>query len=63
MTIGKRLKTVREKKGVSQYHLADLSKVPRNTIIRIEHGEVDPRISTLRRIAKALGVGVSEFLK
>jgi len=63
MSIGKRLKDLRVKRGLSQYRLADLSKVPRNTIIRIEHGEVDPRISTLNRIAKALGVEVSEFLK
>jgi len=62
MSTGERLKTVREKKGLSQYQLSDLSKVPRNTIIRIEHGKVDPRISTLKRIAKALGVDVKEFL-
>ena len=63
MTIGRRLKDLREKRGLSQYQLADLSKVPRNTIIRIEHGEVDPRISTLRRIAKPLGIKVTQILE
>jgi len=63
VTIGKRLKDLRVKRGLSQYQLANLSRVPRNTLIRIEHGQVEPRISTLKMIAKALRVEVGEFLK
>lgn len=48
---------------MSQYELADLSGLERSTLARIELGEVDPRISTLRKIAKALGVEVGKFLK
>jgi DNA-binding XRE family transcriptional regulator len=62
MELGKRLKKCRLEKGYSQYRLSDISGVPRITIIRIERGEVDPRMSTLRRISKALGVEVSDFL-
>jgi len=63
MTISERLRALREKRGLSQYKLAALAKLPRSTLIRIEHGQVEPRISTLRRIAKALGVEAGEFLK
>lgn len=56
------MKKCRLEKGYSQYQLSDVSGVPRITIIRIERGEVDPRMSTLRRISKALGVEVSDFL-
>jgi len=63
LTIGKRLQTIRLKKGLSQYQLANLSKVPRGTLIRIEQDKVEPRISTLKRVAKALGVDIGVFLK
>lgn len=63
MRIGKQLKNCRLEKGLSQYRLSDISGVPRITIIRIERGEVDPRISTLGRISKALGVEVGDFFK
>jgi len=62
LTIGKRLQAIRLKKGLSQYQLATLSKVPRGTLIRIEQDKVEPRISTLEKIAKGLGVNVFDFL-
>jgi transcriptional regulator with XRE-family HTH domain len=63
MTIGRRIRSIRAEKGLSQYDLADLSGLERSTLARIELGEVDPRISTLRKIAKALGVEVGKLLK
>jgi transcriptional regulator with XRE-family HTH domain len=62
LTIGKRLQAIRLKKGLSQYQLATMSKVPRGTLIRIEQDKVEPRISTLEKIAKGLGVNVFDFL-
>ena len=61
-TIGKRVQKIRLNKGLSQYQLAKLSKVPRGTLIRIEQDKVEPRISTLEKIAKGLGVNVFDFL-
>jgi transcriptional regulator with XRE-family HTH domain len=63
MNIGKRLKEIREKRNLSQYQLSALAKIPRNTIIRIERGKVDPRISTLCRICQALGVDIKEVFR
>jgi transcriptional regulator with XRE-family HTH domain len=55
--IGDRIRALREGKGWFQEDLAKASR-PRlttRTIGRIERGEVDVRLSTLNRIAKALG--------
>ena len=56
------LKKLREKKGLSQYRLAKLADVANNTIIKIEQGEnINPTLATLKKIAKALGVGLDEL--
>lgn len=57
-----KLATLREKRGLSQRALAKLSKVTNVTIARIETGVYDPRLSTLRRLAKALKVKISELI-
>jgi transcriptional regulator with XRE-family HTH domain len=57
-----KLVTVRQKKGLSQRALAKLSKVTNVTIARIESGVYDPRLSTLRRLAKALKVKVADLV-
>ena len=48
---------------MSQYDLARAARMPRNTIIRIEKGRVDPRISTLARLARALKIDVVELVR
>lgn len=59
----KNLKKLREKKGLSQDRLAKLADVANNTIIKIEQGEnINPRLDTLRKIAKALEVSVDELI-
>lgn len=57
-----KLVTLRQKKGLSQRALAQLSKVTNVTIARIESGVYDPRLSTLRRLAKALQVKVADLI-
>lgn len=52
----------RGKRGLSQRALAKLSKVSFVTIARLETGKYDPRLSSLRLLAKALKVKVSELL-
>ena len=54
---------MRLQRHLSQNDLSTVAGLPRNTIIRIETGKYEPRISTLRKIAKALGVEITEFLK
>ena len=59
----KRLITLRMRKGLSQRALARLSKISQVTIARIETGVYDPRLSTLRKLAKALKVKVRDLVE
>jgi transcriptional regulator with XRE-family HTH domain len=49
--------------GLSQEKLARLADVSNNTIINIEAGKQNnPTIETLKKIAKALEVGVDDLI-
>jgi len=62
--IGKTVKKLREKLGISQEKLARLADVSNNTIVNIEAGKQDnPTIETLKKVANALQVGVDDILK
>jgi transcriptional regulator with XRE-family HTH domain len=62
--IAKTVKRLREKTGLSQEKLARLADVSNNTIINIEAGKQNnPTIETLKKIAKALEVGVDYLIK
>jgi transcriptional regulator with XRE-family HTH domain len=63
MEIGKLIKELRIKKGMTQEELADKTEVSARTIQRIENGEVDPRAYTLQMIAKALEVDYTLFIE
>ena len=57
------IKKYRKKKGISQVKLSKLAGVTYNTIIKIESGATkNPRVETLRLIAKGLGVTVDDLL-
>ncbi len=57
-----RLKTLRRLRAMSQEELAEESGVGRATISRIERGETGAHGKTLRKLAKTLGVDVSELV-
>lgn len=58
----KKLAELRAKRGLSQRGLAARSRVTYVTIARIETGVYDPRLSTLRQLAKALKVKVGALI-
>lgn len=60
--IGERLRTLREKKNVTQVELAERSGVRQSHISAIETGAMLPNIVTLIRIAAALPCKVSELI-
>ena len=61
--LSKNLKKLRERKGLSQDRLAKLADVANNTIIKIEQGEnINPRLDTLKKIARALDVSVDRLI-
>lgn len=58
--LSENLKKIRKEKGITQKKLAELSNVRQSTISTIERGQM-PKTGTLEKIAKALGVKVSEL--
>ncbi|MCH2489289.1 MAG: helix-turn-helix domain-containing protein [Flavobacteriales bacterium] len=61
--LGANVKKVRENKGLSQFKLSIEADIPKNQVGRIERGEINTSIFTLKRIADALQVEVIEFLQ
>lgn len=62
--VGQRLKSIREKKKLSQYRLSKLSGVAQPTISAIEaEGQTrSPAVDTVERLAAALGCTVSDIM-
>src|SRR5215217_7877397 len=62
-TVGERLKEERLLRGWSQRDLAREAGTTAETISSIETGQHEPRPSTLRKLAKGLGLEVRDFYK
>ena len=60
--IGKKIKDVRKRKGLSQEELAESAKVNLRTIQRIENNESEPRGKTLNLICDVLGINAEDIL-
>jgi uncharacterized Tic20 family protein len=60
--IAKKIVHYRKLKGITQEALAELTGLNVRTVQRIEAGEVDPRLYTLKSIADALQVNLEELL-
>ena len=61
--IGKNLRQLREDRLLTQAELGDVAGVSRDQVSRIERDEVDPRFSTIRKLARALEVEPQELTK
>jgi DNA-binding XRE family transcriptional regulator len=61
--LGENLRKLRLKKNMSQGDLATALSVDRAYISNIENGRMNPTLSTLEKIANALGISSSELLK
>jgi transcriptional regulator with XRE-family HTH domain len=61
--IGGRLKELRERNLLTQAELGAAAGVSRDQVSRIERDEVDPRFSTIRKLARALDVDPSELIR
>ena len=57
------LKRIRTASGMSQSHLAILLKVDKGYISRLETGNKNPTLSTIAKLAEAIGVSVGELMK
>lgn len=62
ITFGKRVKELRCRQGLSINRLAQIVGMNNSNLSKIERGEVDVMISTIARVASALGVEMCELL-
>ena len=63
-TIAKNIKKYRAKMGVSQDKLSKIAGITLHTITKIESGATpDPRIETMAKIAKGLGVSIDDLIR
>ncbi|MBU1299327.1 MAG: helix-turn-helix domain-containing protein [Bacteroidetes bacterium] len=63
LKIGKRLKELRTKKGLSQEKFSFICELDRTYIASIEQGKRNVSIVNIEKIAKALDLTVNEFFK
>jgi transcriptional regulator with XRE-family HTH domain len=61
--VGERLAELREQKALTLRDLEEASGVGADAISKIENGHRKPRPSTLRKLARALGVEVEDFFR
>lgn len=61
--LGQAIRELRQKRGETQEELAPRCEISPKTLSLIERGEANPTWATVRDIAKALGVSISELAK
>ena len=61
--IGTNLRRVREERLMTQQEVATAADLNLSTVMRIENDRVEPRFSTIRRLAIALDVNARELTR
>ena len=61
VSVGRKIRQLRDRKNLSQQKIAEQSGLSRNTLSLIERGQSSPTISTLKRLANALDVSINAF--
>jgi transcriptional regulator with XRE-family HTH domain len=60
--IGENLKKARFRAGLTQVELAEKARITQTTVARIERDAVQPEVTTVRKLAKALDVSIADLL-
>jgi len=61
VNVARQIRTLRERRNLSQRSLAEASGLSRNTLSLLERGKTSPTVSTLKRLAIAMGVDINAF--
>ena len=61
--LGKNLKRIRTGKGISQGDIVKASGIDKAMISNIENGKTNPTLTTIAKLAKAIGVSIDALLK
>jgi transcriptional regulator with XRE-family HTH domain len=60
--IGENLKKARFRAGLTQAELAEKAGTTQTTVARIERDAVQPEVTTVRKLAKALDASIADLL-
>jgi len=63
LKLAKRIKTLREEKGLTSEALAKQAGISKSTLSYIERGLSDPKLSTLVEIARELGIDLKKLFQ
>ncbi len=61
-TIGKKIRQLRESKGIAQQDLAAKCNFEKSNMARLEAGNTNPTIYTLYKIAQSLDISLSKIV-
>jgi transcriptional regulator with XRE-family HTH domain len=61
--LGDRIRSLRKQKGINQDDFAHLAGIHRTHVGMLENARIDPKLSTLLRVAHALEIPMSELLR
>ena len=61
--VGQQIRSLRERRNLSQQALADASGISRNALSLIERGQTSPTVNTLKSLAQALSVDINAFFQ
>lgn len=61
--IGENLKKIRKSRNLTQEDVAEMTGLPQSTISYIEKNDASPRVDTLLKLAKGIGIDLSELTK
>jgi transcriptional regulator with XRE-family HTH domain len=60
--LGKRIKALREMKGISQQELASMCDFEKSNMSRLEAGRTNPTVVTLLKICDALSIDLQDLV-
>ncbi len=63
LKFGQQLRTLRKEAGLTQTDLAERIGTVQGYLSRLEQGQAEPCLKTLKALADGLGVSMSELLK
>jgi DNA-binding XRE family transcriptional regulator len=61
--VGARIRAVRESVSLSQLELSRRTGIAQESLSRIETGRRDPRLGTLQRLARGMGLSLDQFME
>jgi transcriptional regulator with XRE-family HTH domain len=62
VSLGRRIRELRKSKALSQQEAADLCNAEKANLSRIESGKTNPTVLTIRKLAEALQVSLTEIM-